>query len=262
MLIVSIAAAVALIVWVALISLNETIGLFRCDRFPSAIEKYAAYVWLLLLMLLLTVLVAGAAQHPATVAQLAKAPFYSLFALHAILVVFLAGWWLLSGRPPLMEFLNIQRKDPGATVMTGFAVGFGGWMLTIFLMLALAAMLKATGAIDMPTEPPEMIGWMAALPLWKKAMIVLSAMTVEEAFFRSWLQKRVGLIASTLLFALAHFTYAQPLLLIGVTIISLVIGITFYRTKNVVPGMIAHGVFDGVQLFVLAPLALRMTGHN
>lgn len=262
MLIVSIAAAVALIVWVALVALNETVGLFRCDRFPSPIARFFAYIWLLLFLLLLTVLVAGAAQHPATVKDLANAPFYSLFALHAILIIFLAGWWFASGRPPLTEYLNIQRENPGASIMTGFAVGFGGWLLTIFLMLALAALLKATGLIDVPTEPPEMIGWMAALPLWKKAMIVLSAMTVEEAFFRSWLQKRVGLIASTLLFALAHFTYAQPLLLIGVTIISLVIGVTFYRTKNVVPGMIAHGVFDGVQLFVLAPLALRVTGHS
>jgi membrane protease YdiL (CAAX protease family) len=47
---------------------------------------------------------------------------------------------------------------------------------------------------------------------------VLSAMTVEEAFFRSFLQKRIGLIASTILFALAHFTYGNPLLLIGVTV--------------------------------------------
>ena len=100
----------------------------------------------------------------------------------------------------------------------------------------------------------------ANLALWKKVVIVLSAMTIEEFFFRSFLQKRIGLIASTLLFALAHFTYGNPLMLIGVTVISLVIAITFYRTKNVVPGILAHGVFDAIQLFVIVPIAVKMMG--
>ncbi|MCU1246666.1 MAG: hypothetical protein JWN02_2576, partial [Acidobacteria bacterium] len=98
------------------------------------------------------------------------------------------------------------------------------------------------------------------LPVWKKCLIVLSAMTVEEAFFRGWLQKRVGLIASTVLFALAHSGLGQPFLLIGVALISLVIGFTFYRTKNLVPGIIAHGVFDAVQLFVIIPIAFKASG--
>ncbi|HKO00661.1 MAG TPA: CPBP family intramembrane glutamic endopeptidase, partial [Thermoanaerobaculia bacterium] len=92
---------------------------------------------------------------------------------------------------------------------------------------------------------------------WKKCLIVLSAMTVEEAFFRGWLQKRIGLIASTILFALAHSGLGQPLLLIGVTMISLVIGYAFYRTKNLIPGVIAHGVFDAIQLFVIIPIAFK-----
>jgi membrane protease YdiL (CAAX protease family) len=105
-----------------------------------------------------------------------------------------------------------------------------------------------------------MVVWIAGLAAWKKALLVLAAMTIEEAFFRGWLQKRVGLIASTILFALAHAGYGQPFLLIGVTLISLVIGTTFYRTKNLIPGVIAHGVFDAVQLFVVIPIAFKAAG--
>ncbi|HVR39962.1 MAG TPA: type II CAAX endopeptidase family protein, partial [Thermoanaerobaculia bacterium] len=220
-----------------------------------------AYAWLLGLMLLLTVLVTGAAMHPIKVSDLQHASFVSLFALHAILIVFLVGWWILAGRPPLTEYLSIRREEPGTAVLTGVAVGFGGWISTLLVLAGIALALKATGVIEGPQEPPEMVGWLAALPLWKKLIIILSAMTVEEAFFRAWLQKRVGLIASTILFALAHFTYAQPLFVVGVTLISLVIGATYYRTKNILPGVIAHGVFDSIQLLVLAPLALKMTGH-
>ena len=64
----------------------------------------------------------------------------------------------------------------------------------------------------------------------------------------------------TILFALAHSGFGQPLLLVGVAVISLIIGFTFYRTKNLLPGVIAHGVFDGVQLFVIIPIVFRMMG--
>ena len=43
-------------------------------------------------------------------------------------------------------------------------------------------------------------------------------------------------------------------------LIIFVIGFTFYRTKNLLPGVIAHGVFDGVQLFVVIPVLFRMMG--
>lgn len=249
-----------IIVWIAIVALNETRNFLSCDRFPNAAVKYFAYAWLGIFLILLAVLVTGSALTPPTAKQLANAPFYSLFLLHAILVLFLLGWWLATGVPPLREFLNIRHERPVEVVAIGVSVGVGGWIITILTALLVALVLRAAGLISEPEGPPPMIGWMAALPLWKKATIVLSAMTIEEAFFRSFLQKRIGLVASTLLFALAHFTYGNPLLLIGVTIISLIIGYAFYRTKNVLPGVIAHGVFDAVQLFVIVPIAFKMIG--
>lgn len=253
--------AFVLLVWLAIVVLNERAGLLAgADRFEHPGLKWGAYAWLGLFLVAMAAMVTGAALVQPTVRQLADAPFYSLFALHAILTVFLIVWWLLSGRPPVKEFLQIRHERPTEVLAIGTAVGVGGWMLTLLIAMLVALLLKAIGAISEPPDPPAMIGWMAALPLWKKALIVLSAMTIEEFFFRSFLQKRVGLIASTILFALAHFTYGNPLLLIGVTVISLIIGVTFHRTKNVLPGIIAHGVFDAIQLFVIVPFAVKMTG--
>ena len=248
------------LVWIVIVLLNERYGLLSCDRFPNNTLKWLAYAWLGIFMIGLALLVTHSALTPPTVKQLQDLQFYELFSLHAVLVVFLAGWWLLSGRPPLREFLQIRHERPAEVAAIGIAVGVGGWILTIIAALLIALLLKAAGAIDHPPEPPAMIGWMASLALWKKATIVLSAMTIEEFFFRSFLQKRVGVIASTLLFALAHFTYGNPLLLIGVTVISLIIAFTFYRTKNVLPGILAHGVFDAIQLFVIVPIAVKMMG--
>jgi membrane protease YdiL (CAAX protease family) len=256
----ALSAAFVVLVWLTIVVLNERFNLLSCDRFPSAGVKWFAYFWLGAFMLLLSLLVTNAALTPATPTQLESAPFYTLFSLHAILIVFLFGWWLATGRPGMREFLNIRHERPAEVVAIGVSVGVGGWIITIVMAMLVALLLRGVGAMDQPPEPPAMIGWMANLALWKKALIVLSAMTVEEFFFRSFLQKRIGLIPSTILFALAHFTYGNPLLLVGVTIVSLVIGITFWRTKNVVPGIIAHGVFDAIQLFVIVPFAVRMMG--
>jgi membrane protease YdiL (CAAX protease family) len=248
------------VVYVVMIGLDLRYGLFSVDRFPNDGQRLGAYIWLALLLFGLVFLIVGSALHTPTARDLARTPFYSLFTLHGILIVFLFGWWLLSGRPPLREFLNLGGGRTGEMVMTGFAVGVGGWIFTIIVALLIAVILSATGVMPPQAQPPPMIAWMAALPLWKKALIVLSAMTVEEAFFRGWLQKRVGLLASTTLFALAHSGFGQPFLLIGVAMISLIIGVTFYRTKNLLPGIIAHGVFDAVQLFVIIPVLFRVMG--
>jgi len=83
-------------------------------------------------------------------------------------------------------------------------------------------------------------------------------MTVEEGFFRGFLQPRVGLLVSSVLFAFAHFSYGLPSLAIGVFTISLLIGYTFDRTRSLVPCIVVHGVFDAIQLLVVLPWAVRL----
>jgi membrane protease YdiL (CAAX protease family) len=248
------------IVYIAMIVMNERYHLFSADRFSSPLMKGLAYIWLALLMFVLAILITGSSLRIPTAKELARVPFYSLFGLHAILVVFLVGWWLLTRRPPIGEFLNIPRRGNGEAVLTGFAVGVGGWIVTLSIAVIIGIILTASGLLPKHPQPSPMVAWIAGLALWKKALIVLSAMTIEEAFFRGWLQKRIGVIASTALFALAHSGLGQPFLLIGVAVISLIIGFTFYRTKNLIPGIIAHGIFDAVQLFVIIPIVFKMTG--
>jgi len=247
------------VIFVGMITMNERVGLFRSDRFSSPAAKYTAYTWLGLFMFLLMFLVVQSSQRVPTAKELANVPFYSMFLLHAILVVFLVGWWALTQRPPIAEFLNL-RKPYGESALEGVAIGLGGWIVTITLAVLIALILRATGVLPKDMQPSPMIAWMAGFPAWKKGLVVLSAMTVEEAFFRGWLQKRVGLLLSTLLFACAHVGLGQPFLLIGVGIISIIIGFTFYRTKNLIPGVIAHGVFDAVQLFVIIPIVFKASG--
>jgi len=255
-----IAATFTLLVSAGIIIANERFGLLRCDNFPSLGAKIFAYVWLTLFLVLLGLGTTLSAAHPLNPQQLGKVPFYELFVPQYAFIIFLVGWWLATQRPSLRTFLNIPRERTGEAILTGFALGIGGWLFTIFMLFAVVAILKAANMFPEGMQPSPMIGFFAKLPWWKKLSIVASAMTVEEAMFRGFFQKRIGLLASTILFALAHYSYGQPMLLVGVTMISLVIGTAFYRTKNLIPGVIAHGVFDAVQIFVIIPIALRFTG--
>ena len=99
-------------VWIAIVVLNERWNFLSTDHFPSATVKWIAYLWLGGFLLVLTALITGSSMRQPTPEQLAHAPFYSLFILHAILVAFLLGWWLLTRRPRLTEFFNIQGERP------------------------------------------------------------------------------------------------------------------------------------------------------
>ena len=241
-----------------LIYLNEFHHLFRTDVFPNAAAKWLAYAWMTLLLVIMSFLVAYASTHATP--DLANVTFWSLFNFHIVLMIFLFGWWLLSGMPPLRRFLNLDMSAGPQIVLLGIGLGVVGWAVTIAASVVIGLILMKTGVLDPGDSAPPMIAWMANLAPWKKVLLVLSAMTVEEAFFRAWLQKRVGLVLSTIVFALAHAGYGAPALLIGVTLISLVLGYAFYRTRNLIPCIIAHGVFDAIQLFVVVPLALQFSG--
>ncbi|HEY4588628.1 MAG TPA: CPBP family intramembrane glutamic endopeptidase, partial [Thermoanaerobaculia bacterium] len=90
--------------------------------------------------------------------------------------------------------------------------------------------------------------------------ISLSAGVVEEGFFRGFLQPRVGIVMSTCLFVLAHFSYGQPFMLIGITLLSLIYAYLVRWRQTIWPAIAAHALFDGVQLLVVVPAALRMLG--
>ena len=256
----TIGISVALLASLAFVIANERYNLLSTDHFPNAVAKWLAYAWFAGFLCLLTFFVVASSQAEANAAQLASTPFWTMFGSHALLMIFLFGWWLLAGRPSITRFMNLQTDDLGQQVLIGVGVGVGGWLLTITIAVLVGVGLMGLGLGPDKMEPSPMIPWMASMAWWKKALIVLAAMTVEEFFFRAWLQKRVGLIISTIIFALAHAGYGQPLMLIGVTVVSLVIGITFWRTRRLIPCIIAHGVFDAIQLFIVIPSVLKLTG--
>ncbi len=189
--------------------------------------------------------------------------FASLFAGHSILALFLLAWWTVRRPIRPTSFLYLEAPTV-ADVSGGLLLGMRVWAFTLgaALLASVAAHvamggLPAAEATTTPADIPDIMIWMAELPLAKKALLILSAMTVEEAFFRAFLQSRIGLWSSSLLFAIAHISYGLPTLMIGVFVVSLIIGWDFAKHRKLARSIIAHGVFDAIQLIVVVPLVVQ-----
>jgi membrane protease YdiL (CAAX protease family) len=143
----------------------------------------------------------------------------------------------------------------------GLLLGVGAWVAVLVGIMLIGLILMAVGADEMvPKQPPALIPFIAGLPILVKVLISLSAGVVEEWFFRGFLQPRMGIFLSTLLFALAHFSYGQPFMLIGITLLSLIYGLLVKWRQNIWPAIAAHTLFDAVQLLVVVPFTLRWIG--
>jgi membrane protease YdiL (CAAX protease family) len=140
----------------------------------------------------------------------------------------------------------------------GVLAGLAAWALVLTVLIAIAGLVYLAGAEkSLPQTPPAAIPWIAGQPFLLKVFLALSAGAVEESFFRGFLQPRIGIALSTLFFAMAHLSYDQPFMLVGVTLLSLLFAFIVRWRQSLWAAIAAHAVFDAVQLLVVIPFALK-----
>lgn len=166
------------------------------------------------------------------------------------------------GRQFLAQFGYLAPSIP-REIGLGVALGIGAWVAVILALMVIAGVAWALGGENaVPKSPPALIPLIAGLPVWVRFLVSLSAGVVEESFFRGFLQPRIGILASTGFFVLAHLSYGQPFMLVGIALLSLIYAFLVKWRQNVWPAMAAHALFDGVQLLVVVPAALRLIGEG
>jgi membrane protease YdiL (CAAX protease family) len=157
------------------------------------------------------------------------------------------------------EQFGFVAPDVPREIGLGVVLGVAAWVVVLLGVMAVAAAVWALGGEKaLPKEPPALVPWIAGLPILTRVGISLSAGVVEEWFFRGFLQPRLGILASTGLFVLAHFAYGQPFMLVGIAILSLIYALLVRWRQNIWPAMAAHALFDGVQLLIVIPGALKL----
>lgn len=195
-----------------------------------------------------------------------------LFLFQALLVASLATWYALGylgvvdrgvGEPvtPWWVCFGLRARRLRVELGVGLVAGVGAWMVTLAGAMLWALILSWIGGeelVDSAGETPELIVFMAGLPIVVRLLISLSAGVVEELFFRGFLQPRIGVALTTVLFVGAHLGYAQPLMLFGLTVLSLLYGGLVKWRGSIWAAITAHTLFDAVQLLVVIPTALDL----
>jgi len=169
---------------------------------------------------------------------------------------------VLLGRQFLIQLGYLAPSVP-REIGLGVLLGIGAWVAVILALMVVAGVVWVLGGEDaVPKSPPALIPLIAGLPVWVRFLVSLSAGVVEESFFRGFLQPRIGILASTGFFVLAHLSYGQPFMLVGIAMLSLIYAFLVKWRQNVWPAIAAHALFDGVQLLVIVPGVLRMIGSK
>jgi membrane protease YdiL (CAAX protease family) len=254
----------AVLAFAFLIALGITGRLrFVADEMPSWTRRIVALA-LLWVVLVTCVFYPTVSAGDAADVDPATLWFPSIFIGHLVLGGFLLLWWLLAWPMPLRRFLRLE--DMAADdVPFGLGVGVFGWIVAIAASAAVAGILLGLGhnpsggeePLAQPFEVPPLLIWLTHLSVWRKLIVVAAAMTIEEAFYRAFLQTRVGWLLSSVIFAFSHGGYGLPTLTASVFAVSLVIGWALRQRGNLLPCIVAHGVFDGVQLLVVMPIAVE-----
>lgn len=215
-----------------------------------------------------------------------------LFALHFLMAVVLLIWYALgfvavrppptaevagelesdspavsdgTGQPPpgplarLARQFGLVTRRPLEDIALGLAGGIACWVGMVVVMMIVVGLFVALGGEDsLPQAAPQAVSFMVGLPWLIRLALSVSAGFFEEVFFRGFLQGRTGVLLSTLLFVLAHASYEQPFMLVGLTFLSLMLAYSVVWRQNIWPAIIAHATFDAVQLLVVIPLVLEM----
>ena len=194
-----------------------------------------------------------------------------LFQMHAILVALLAAWLMLGywrcghgAGTVIMTQLGLRTRT-GQSIPTEVGIGLGAgvvlWGGVLALVLLSALIVGAAGGFEnLPNEAPQMVLWMGSLPLLLRLMVSLSAGVVEEVFFRGFLMPRAGFWLSNVLFVLGHMSYEQPFLLLGVALLSIAFSLLTLWRGNIWPAIVAHFLFDAIQLLIIVPSAAEAAG--
>lgn len=232
----------------------------------GAALRRASAAALLALVLLLSSL-GGLATLGAEPPPFEPVPLWQLFLVQGLVATGLLLWGLLLFWQPRTAWRSMARRwaeavgwngrQPGRELLLGVALGAAGWALVLIILSGVGALTAEWLPQLAPGEVPPLVGWMAGLPLVVRMLVALSAGLVEETFFRGLLQPRVGIAVSTGLFVLAHLNYGEPLLLVGVLLLSVGFALVTRWRGNVWAAVSAHATFDAIQLLFLIPAVVR-----
>ena len=127
-----------------------------------------------------------------------------------------------------------------------------GYGVLVFFILILAAVavnliIKAAGIDDQQ----EVIKVVSGLPLYLIIMAFTLGPISEELFFRAFMVPRIGVPASSILFAMTHIAYGSIAEIAGAFFLGFVLANAYYFLRDPLPCIVAHALFNLLSIILI-----------
>lgn len=129
-------------------------------------------------------------------------------------------------------------------------LGFLAGALSVVVLGLLVTLLDRIGWYQV--EESAFVPLFDELLTWPLAILLaVTAGITEEIYFRAFLQRRLGIVASGLLFGLVHASYGTVLQLVAPALLGILFGFLVRWSASIWPAVAAHFAFNMIQLGLL-----------
>lgn len=135
------------------------------------------------------------------------------------------------------DYLGIKKDSLLLNAFLGVAATLFLWICVVIEALIVVFVLHLEG-LD------KVSMFVSGLPLYVLIFSFTIGPIAEEIFFRGFLVSRVGIFFSTLLFALAHYSYASYTEFFAAFTAGLIFAVLYKSRKSIVPSVLAHMAFN------------------
>ena len=191
--------------------------------------------------------------------------YFPSIVLQLFLLSFPFAWYLLVKRKKVENALS-ELRVKGKGWVRDAAIGVAATLFLLYpLMLAEVILLRLIGVTDI-SNVSQVI---RDAPVWLMAASFTVAPFAEEIFFRAFLitgfaglakglRRRIpekaalaaGVLGSTVIFMLAHYSYGSITEFIGAFTIGLIFALLFVRFRSLAMVVAAHALFNFISVMV------------
>jgi hypothetical protein len=129
-------------------------------------------------------------------------------------------------------------------------------LLIVYLLLLIEALIFVAEGV----KEAGVIKVVGEIPLYLVIFSFTLAPIFEEVFFRGFLLKKLGIVLSSLLFAIAHVGYGSFFEVVGAFTVGIVFSLVYRRTNSLITTMFSHAAVNLVTATAVYYLKSRGIG--
>jgi len=122
-----------------------------------------------------------------------------------------------------------------------------GFAMVLITLLILGIIAEYFGFADQEAVYEKVL----ELPVYVLLFAVIAAPVSEELFFRALLVPRIGVLASSVLFGLMHFSYGSVIEIAGAALVGIILGVIYKTGKSITPVLIIHIMYNLLSILVI-----------